>query len=198
MFDSLWGTAADWQVINKVKAASTVRPCSWKRWNDWSTCSLKTSAFVDKLTKLQLLWYSSKARHPNSIIKGLYNQRRKANGVRRRQREGQRASESDRKCVLPNHCSAAVITLSPLVTVLLSELVCNTRVISPNDLSRLPHLRTSECGWHEWRGGGTDEGGEGRKMINIGRKEQKKEKAVDWTETETANRADKTWMLMGL
>lgn len=54
--------------------------------------------------------------------------------------------ESDRKRVLPNHCRAAVITLSPLVTVLLSELVCNTRVISPNDLIRLPHFRTSECG----------------------------------------------------
>lgn len=34
-----------------------------------------------------------------------------------------------------NHCSAAAIMPSSLVTVLLSELVCNTRVISPNDAS---------------------------------------------------------------
>lgn len=89
------------------------------------------------------------------------------------------ARESDRKRVLSNHCSAAVITLSPLVTVLLSELVCNTRVISPNDLSRLPHLRTSECGWHEWKGVGGRKGGgggQGRKM-NKYRKERRKEKS---------------------
>lgn len=45
-----------------------------------------------------------------------------------------------------NDCSTADITPSPLVTVLLSELVCGTRVISPNDHGHLPHLKTSECG----------------------------------------------------
>lgn len=91
-------------------------------------------------------------------LKGLYKQGRKNQPTDTEQLKGA-ANESDRERVRSNHCSVAVITLSPLVAVLLSELECSTRVISPNDLSHLPHLRTSECGWHECGRGEGSRGG---------------------------------------